>query len=209
MQDYQGNANKNKTEGKPPKNIEKVVVVPVVVQKKSIGRKFKDLFHEADIKGVTRYVISDVLIPAARNMIVDGVESGIRRIAYGERAMRQRTTFGYGSRTTYNSPISRSSVPYDRPRMAPPVEQGPRRSSRPAREDFLLSSREEAELVLERMNDIIDNYEVATVGDLNELVGLPSSHVDNKWGWVFVGDVQVRQVREGYLIDFPPPEPIS
>ena len=59
------------------------------------------------------------------------------------------------------------------------------------------------------MNDIIDTYEVVTVADLNELVGFPTNHVDNKWGWSYLADVQVRQIREGYLIDFPPAEPIG
>ncbi len=36
MPDYQGNAKKNKPEEKPEKNIEKVVVGDVIVQKKSI-----------------------------------------------------------------------------------------------------------------------------------------------------------------------------
>jgi hypothetical protein len=63
--------------------------------------------------------------------------------------------------------------------------------------------------VLERMQDIIDKYEVVSVSDLYELLGLPSSYQDNKWGWNYLGDVQVRQIREGYLIDFPSAEPIQ
>ena len=59
------------------------------------------------------------------------------------------------------------------------------------------------------MNDIIDTYEVVSVADLNELVGLPTSYMDNKWGWIYLGDVQVRQIREGFLIDLPSAEPIQ
>ena len=59
------------------------------------------------------------------------------------------------------------------------------------------------------MNDIIDQFEVASVADLNDLVGFPTSYTDNKWGWIYLGDVQIRQVREGYLIDLPSPEPIT
>jgi hypothetical protein len=150
---------------------------------------------------VFRYVIHDVLIPAARNTIVDASTKGIERMMYGDSAMRRRA-YGPGPRVTYNNPIYRGT-----PRQAPPVQLGSR--TRAARDDIILNSREEAELVLERMNDIIDTYEVASVADLNDLVGLPTNHVDNKWGWIYLGDVHIRQIREGYLIDFPPPEAIS
>lgn len=212
MPDYQGNSKTTRAEPKalPEKTVEKVVVGEVVVQKKSLGRKFKDLFVAADIHSVIGYVASEVLLPAARNMIVDGASKGVERMMYGESTARRR---GYGvpnqSRITYNNPINRGGYRDVSSRRAPSPTVGPRSSPRGARDDFILSSREEADLVLERMNDIIDTYEVVSVADLNDLVGMPTSHVDNKWGWVYLGDVLVRQVREGYLIDLPPAEPIQ
>jgi hypothetical protein len=204
--DYQGNANKDKEKkAKPEKRVEKVVSSEVIVQKKSLGRKFKDTFIEADLKSVVRYLLSDVLLPAARNTIVDASTKGIERMIYGEAAMRRRS-MGAGPRITYNSPINRfrDATP-ERSRLTP----GESRSPRHSRDDFILSSREEAELVLERMNDIIDTYEVVSVADLNDLVGFPTSYIDNKWGWIYLGDVQIRQIREGYLIDLPAAEPIQ
>lgn len=211
MQDYQSNSRKLRAEPEPTpaKNVEKVVVGEVVARKKSFGRRFKDLFIEADFKSVIRYVGSDVLLPAARNMIVDGATRGVERMMYGESAIRRRN-YGPGPRITYNNPINRGyrDVHDVTSRRAPAVSPEPR--SRQVREDFILSSREEAEIVLERMNDIIDNYEVVSVADLNDLVGFPTNNsVDNKWGWLYLADVKVRQVREGYLIDFPPAEPIN
>lgn len=212
MEDYQGNANKpkaktSKAKGEgviPAKKVQKVVVGEVVVQKKSLGTKIKGLFVAADFRTVIRYVASDVLLPAARNMIVDASSKGVERMMYGDRAIRQRN-FGGGSRFTYNNPINRGE--YRDPRTSPPA-LGQSRVPRQNRNDFLLASREEAKMVLERMNDILESYELVTVGDLNELVGFPSSHVDEKWGWTFLGDVEIRQVREGYLIMLPPAESI-
>jgi len=74
--------------------------------------------------------------------------------------------------------------------------------------DLVLVSREEAEMVVERLIDIMDKYDVATVADLYDLVGLPSTHIDNKWGWTAGGGIEVRQVRDGYVIDLPPVEAI-
>lgn len=208
MPDYQGNSKKSKeSQNIPPKNVEKVIATEVIIQKKGIGRKFRDLFIEADFKTVIRYVASDVLLPAARNMILDAATKGVERLLYGESAIRRRN-FGMGSRITYNAPVNRGygGSPL---RYAPPVLPEPR-VSRHTRDNLILSSREEGEIVLERMNDIIDSYDVVTIQDLNDLVGVEgSTHVDNKWGWTNIDHVQIRQVREGYLIDFPPPEPIQ
>lgn len=216
MTDYTGNSRKAKEEAEaaagetevPDKKVQKVVVGEVVVRKKPLGRKIRDLIIEADFRGVGRHIIMGVLIPAAKNMMVDSVESGIRRIAYGENAMRGR---GYspGPRITYNNPINRTYQAPGPPRTSVEVNVGPRNRSRHERGEFILNTRDEASTVLERMNDIIDNYQVVSVADLNELVGFPSTHVDNKWGWVYLGDVQIRQIREGYLIDLPPAEPIQ
>lgn len=212
MPDYQGNSKKSKeTENIPPKNIERVVDTKVIVQKKGIARKFRELFIEADFKTVIRYVATDVLLPAARNMILDASTKGVERMLYGESAMRRRN-FGSGPRITYNTPVNRayqdSPLRESTHRYAPSPSPEPR-ALQYSRNDFILSSREEAELVLERMNDIIDTYSVASVADLNDLVGLPTTHVDNKWGWSQLGNVQIRQIREGYLIDFPSTEPIQ
>jgi hypothetical protein len=210
--DYQSNTRKDKEkaknkEGRPEKKLEKVVTGDVVVHKKSIGRRVKDIFVEADFRSVGVYIVMDVLIPAAKNMMVDAGTKGIERIFYGESAIRRRN-FGPGPRFTYQSPISRSYREPERIRYGPVAQALPRAVSR-SRDDFILASREEADLVLERMNDVIDTYEVVTVADYNELVGFPTTPVDNKWGWIYLGDVQIRQIREGYLIDLPSPEPIQ
>lgn len=207
MQDYTGNSKKAKEEPKKiDKKVEKVIVGEVVVQKKSLGRKIKGLFVEADLRSVISYVASDVLLPAARNMIVDASTKGVERMMYGESTIRRRN-YGTGPRVTYNNPINRDRGYRDSALSRRPPGGG--RAARRGRDDLILSSREEAELVLERMNDILDTYEVASVADLNDLIGEPTSHVDNKWGWVGLHDVQIRQIREGYLLDLPPAEPIQ
>lgn len=209
MQDYQGNSKRERvaeggsTPAKPEKKVQKVVVTEVVVKKKGLGRKIKDTIIAADIRGVFRYVLAEVFVPAAKDMLFDGLTKGVQKTIYGESAVRRHHGFSTGPRITYNNPINRGPTPA---RFAPTPHAGPR--SRQT-DDFVLTSRDDAEMVLERLNDIIDKYEVASVGDLHELMGISASHVDQKWGWVYLGDVQVRQVREGYLIDLPPAEPIN
>lgn len=206
--DYAGNSNKDKEpkQERPEKNVEKIVAGEVTVVKRSLGRKFKDFLSEADFRSVFSYVVHDVLLPSAKNMIVDAAGRGVERAVYGEASIRRRgypTGPGY-SRISYNEPVRRDY------RSAPPsrapggiVHGGPRRQSQ---DDIILADRSEAERVVETMNAIVDQYQAVTLADLKDMLGLPAPHTDNKWGWTFVGNVPIRQVREGYLIDLPPAE---
>lgn len=209
MPDYAGNSHKQKKaeEPKPEKNIERVTTGEVVVKKKTVGSKFRDIFIMADFKSVALYVVTDVLLPAAKNMIVDGASKGVERMMYGPAATRHRPYGPGGPRVTYNAPVNRSYRDVISRSVAPPPSPGPR--NRTIREDFILSSRDDADTVLERMNDILEQYEIVSVADFNELVGYPSTPIDNRWGWTSLGDVQIRQLRDGYLIDLPPAEPIQ
>jgi len=73
-------------------------------------------------------------------------------------------------------------------------------------DNIILGTRGEAEIVVERLGDILDKYEFVSYGDLMDLLGLPSTPIDQKWGWTYLTNVVVRQVRNGYLIEFPQPE---
>lgn len=210
MEDYAGNSNKAKKQ-KPPaeKNIERVTKGEVIIQKPGVGKKLKNLFVAADFKSVSSYVIYDVFIPALKNMIADGASRGVDRMMFGERGMRARGVMP-GPRVTYNSPVSR---PYAA--MRPAVDNLDRTGlrqptgSRIANNGYILAIREDAQAVVERMGDILDEYDVVTVGDLNRLTGYAGSHIDEAWGWKDISEVQVRTVREGFLIDIPPAEPIQ
>lgn len=210
MTDYQGNSNKKKQEGNPEtpeKNLEKVVVGEVVVRKPGLGERFKKIFLGGDMTTASQYVVAEVLFPALRNMAVDVVSKGMDRLVYGESGPRRRPSSTYAPRVQYNSPIyrqdaSRGSYAPDRPRTWTT-------DSRRPFGNVTVSSKADADSVVEHMMNIVEQYEVVSVADLHELLGLPFSHVDNKWGWTHLGSIEVRQTREGYDISFPPTEEIS
>lgn len=64
-------------------------------------------------------------------------------------------------------------------------------------------------MVLEVLSDLAERYEVATVADLYDAAGLSSDYTDRKWGWTDLRDAQIVRVRTGYLIQLPPPVPLS
>ena len=207
--DYQGNSKKDKANSEKPekseKNIEKVVTGEVVQKPKSLGKKFKETFFGGDSKQVAKYITADVLLPAIRNLVVDMITKGAERMIYGERDARRRDPrINYGAHYQLNPVSSRN--PFDPRTAQSAIPRG--RQNRHEINDIVVSTREEAELVLERLNDILEKYDVASLADLYDLLGLQTSHIDNKWGWTFISNVPVRQIRQGYLLELPPLEEI-
>lgn len=81
-----------------------------------------------------------------------------------------------------------------------------------SRHDFdevVLTSRTEAEEVIDRLFEVVSRYGTATVADLYELVGITGTHTDNKWGWTDLRGAGVSRVRGGYLLDLPEPQPLD
>ena len=216
MRDYQANSDKSKKsqgggDEKPPvdKEVKKIVTGEVVAQKKGPLRKFKEIFVSPDAKGVVRYVTMDVLLPAGRDMVFDAIYKGVGRMMYGERgAPRNGRPGAHGSGHVAYYRHGDRGLPRsfgDRQRQTRGFASQP---SRQSQDDFILADREDAEGVLDQMNTIIDQYGSCSVADLNELVGWPVEHTDHAWGWTYLINTRVRQVRQGYLIDLPPAEPI-
>jgi hypothetical protein len=208
--DYQSNSRKQR-EGLPigesEKKVEKVVTGEVIQKPKSIGRKFKDIFFGGDIRLATRFVTGEVLLPALRNLVVEMTSKGIERVVYGESTFR-RQYHDPRPRIMYNNPLYRPDP--RQPNIPVPMRRIPDQNFRTRRDaqDIILQNREEAELVVERLIDIIDKYQVVSLADLYDLLGLQTSHIDNKWGWTYLNNVEIRQIRDGYLIDLPPLEEI-
>lgn len=214
--DYAGNSKKRKTSDDiPEKKIEKVVSGEVVTKKRPLGKRFMETFFGGDVKNAAQYIVAEVLLPEARRLIVEMAWKGTERVVFGDsRGTRPRSP-QYGTGTRYNYSGFSGSDP--RPQLSRSRAHLPDQASRPttaasrSRADdlyIILATREEAERVLEQLMLIIEKYEVTSIADLHELVGLPTSHVEQKWGWDRLNDVVIRQVREGYLLDLPPADQI-
>jgi hypothetical protein len=193
---YPPNSRKSKEERKP---VEKIITGNVQRRKKPLTERIKANFTEEDGQSAGQFVLFEVLIPAAKKMLSDAVSQGIDRVLFGESRPRHSERPGYtnyskmhhGSRSEGYRDISRRS-----------------RSSRDL-DDVVLSSRTEAQDVLDRLGDLIDQFEVATVADLYDLLGVSGSFTDNKWGWYDLRDARIRAIRDGYLIVLPRTEPID
>lgn len=207
MENFPGNS-KHPIGGEkaPERKLEKVISGEVVPRKKSVGRKFKDTFFGGDFKTAAKTVWGGTLLPAFRNLLFDTVVEGGRQVIFGGSMAERRRPIETRSRTQYSTPVSRRPVD---PRDAAYLPHQPPhlvRNSRYDVDDIPLPSRDEANLVLERLIDVIDNFQVVSVADYYDLLGLQSPFTANSYGWTYLSNVEIRQVRDGWLIDLPQPE---
>lgn len=186
------------------KKIERVTSETATLRKKPLGRKFMDTFMGADLKSVMHYVLSDVLAPAAKDMIVEAGSQGLERMIFGETSSRRRSAGGI----TPTGHINYNRM--GRPSRGPSSSPQTRVRTRHAFDEVVLQSRAEGQEVLSRMYDILSRYESVTVSDLYELVGLRGDHTDLKWGWTDLHGASVDRLRSGgFLLDLPTPEPLT
>ena len=100
-------------------------------------------------------------------------------------------------------PQQRSNTPYHSYSRSTTTARKPVGNNRVAR--VVLTDRREASNIIDKLQDIIDQYEVATVADLYSLVGLPSKYVDNDWGWDDIGAPRTVKVDGGFQLVLPDP----
>lgn len=199
MTDYKPNSHKVREEQKQSNDIVKKEIRPVAqakTKKKSEVKKFADIFIAEDVTSVKDYIVNEVLIPAAKKALSDIVTNGIDMILYGEARGKDRRRDG-GSRVSYTKYYDRD---YDRDRDR---DRSRNRRSVYDYDDIILDTRREAEDVLNRMDDLIDNYGMVSVADLYDLVGVSGNYTDNKYGWTNLRNAEVRRCRDGYLLKLP------
>lgn len=206
MDYYQNNSHKHKAELKQAheeaktekKKVEKAIQGTAKVKKGNELRKLTDIFISEDIANVKSYIVLDVLIPTIKKAISDIIKNGIDMILYGSSgSIRLNSTADRISYSKYYNPnnhyISGESK----------VRSGFRC------DDVIFGNRGEAETVLFRMNELIDNYGMATVADFYDLAGLTGEYTSNNYGWTNIRSAEVVRARDGYIIKMPKAMPID
>lgn len=206
--DYSGNSNKKKEQEKKAaeKKVEPIALEGSVVEKKrSVATKFKNLFFGGDFKTSAQYVASEIVMPGMRNMVGDAAKGAVDRVLYGDRGGRdKRTGSDYGSRVSYNRPVNRDRGQDGRRAYLPDQAPHPYRTNTMEINDLVFSTREDAEKVLTTMYDFLESYDLVSLADVYEMVGLPTKYTDTQWGWTELRASSVTQRSNGYLIDLPP-----
>lgn len=194
MEDYQVLYQKRDKEQKlPKKNVQKIEGVSARVKKKSNLDILSDNVKE-DIRHMGSFVVTDVLIPAAKRMVMDTVDAVLYPNGGGK--YRKRQTAEYVSYDKYSR--KRESRDYGRPRR-----------QECDRNELIVDSRGEAEMILDRMEELIDTYGVVSVADMFDLAGVSCDYTANNYGWTNLRNAEPIRVNDGYLLKMPKALPIN
>ena len=208
IDEFKPNSNKSKMQASPPakepeKKVEKVVTGMVKTKPKSKMAKFADIFIAEDVSNVKEYIVNDVLIPAVKKAIDDIVSEGIHMLLYkGDPRAGRRG--GGASRISYDR------CSYDQRRD--PRDNPSNYNTRKSAYDYdrvIIPTRAEAEQVLSRMDELIDVYNVVSIADFYDLVGITPEFTDNKYGWRDIRSADIFRERDGYRIRLPKASPID
>lgn len=209
MQDFPSNSKKAKATEAPRETLKPVTSAEAVRRKKGLGRKFKTAFFSGNARDAGEYMVTDVVVPAIRDLIYDAMQSGIDRLIYGE-----RTTGRPRPRST--SSVATGHVNYAGMSTSAPTQQAPQRTlSRSARArhnfaDLVIPSLQEANEVLDRMFDVLSRDGWVTVADLYALTDIRPDHTDVKFGWTNLRGARAVRMKDGnFLLDLPEPEALG
>lgn len=190
--------------GNEKPEVRKVITGKVVKQKRTLGKRIAETFLGGDTRSVGDYILHDVLIPAAKDMIFDMIKGGAEMSLFGEKKGRNTSRDRGKSYVSYSSYYKSDK---DRDSRDKRDSREISRSAR-AKHDFdeiILETRGEAEEVLSQLVDLTIDYGMASVADLYDSVDITSSFTDHKYGWTDLKSANVSRVRGGYLINLPRP----
>lgn len=221
---YRGNSNLEKDIAAEEKvetpKLKKLDNVTVVTTKKSVGRRIRENLGGQDLKTVGFFILTDVIIPNARNLAFDILTEGGHRAIFGEGAGSRRGAVSSLSgvtqlvgnassrirQTNYNA-ISNQGV-----RSAGDTALNRQERAQFDFSNLVLETRPMAEEIVANMIDAINEYQRVSVADFYDQLQIEGTgFTDQTFGWTAKNfqNVEVRKVRAGYIINLPMPVDIT
>lgn len=198
------NGNKPPVEVKVPrKEVTQVTMKKGELQKKSLGKKFAEVFLAEDLSTVKKYLMSDVIIPTIKYAIVDGIQQSIALLVLGD--ARQRVNPGVirnGGQN--NGKIDFGSFSRKPDSSSSAAVNSTRRRDRLDFDDIKLCTRAEAQLVKNTIEEIIEEYGSASVAEYCQACGITPEHTYENWGWTDFSTAKIVPYRGEFVIQVPP-----
>lgn len=188
-----------------PKMKKVVQVQPTKVKKSLFSRFIKGIVGPEGLSGIGTQVNEEIIIPAVKNIIFDAITSGVSR------ALHMDYRQARGGHTPYNRPPVNTRTNYQgRYEQREPEERKVAPRTRYGVEEYRIPDRYDASHVLTTLTENADRYDVTSIADYYELIGVPAQHTDHNYGWTIdsITKATIVPVSGGYIIKFPPVEVI-
>lgn len=202
--DYTPNSHKFKSEQQAApvekKKVDKVIT-GTATRKPDAARKFTSLFAPGDMSSIKEYLIMDVIVPATKKMISEIVRNGIDMLMYGESG-RGKTYTGSSDKVSYRSYYGSNDNRNN--------NSGTKVRSVFDYDNVVIPTRQEAEEVIRRMDEIVEVYGMVSVADLYDLCGVTDhNYMNAKYGWMNIRTAEAVRVANGYILKLPRAMPLD
>lgn len=174
--------------------VEGVVKGRTVLQKETLGKKFKRLLFPGDMQDMRKYAVEQILLPSLKNGALALVELAL----FG--SVSRRSTTGLGAQRTNYSYISSSNV---QKQSGPVMTQRDRATHN--FQNVIFETYEDAEEVISTLIDLVDRYGSARVSDFYDAAKIDCDYASENWGWKTFRRLETKAVHGGYIIDVDPP----
>ena len=212
MNEYKSNSHKSKEHRQEAKkeelSVKKKRFEPVIsggakLQKKSGLRKIADTFIAEDFKTVKDYLWSDIAVPKLKQLLFDMVVNGAAK-TFGVQDRRNQSV------NTANPPYRRYYDERNNQRNLESVRYGYQQNAANY-DDIIFSTRGDAELVLETMEEAVSVYGFVTILGMYDMAGCDCTmmpHTYDKYGWTNLKQAKVERTQDGWYIRLPRPAAI-
>lgn len=187
------------------------IEAPASIRKQTSAQKIKQALGLGSLKEAAKSVFLNVIIPGAKDVLVEGVKKTVDQTAYGDAAPSRSS-----GRPSKGGRASTSKVQYNSMSEVP----SRRASYRGSRQHYDYEdiwfeddkygspskSLDAAETVLQDMRDMIEQYDFCKISDLYRFCKQESrSYMDTEWGWDRLKHAETVRVDGGYVLDLPEP----
>lgn len=207
--EFKSNSDKSRKEkslldNKKEKKLTKVVSGKVNPKPKKMMDRFLGTIMPGDRDSVKSYLYEDVLIPAIKKLVSDIITNGVDLILYPDGGGSTRKS---RSRFSFTSPYEDI---FDRNRSRGSMS-AQKSYSRPFEyDDLIYENRNDAEIILESLDSMIEKFGVATIADAYDLSGVTTrNYTLGNYGWTDLSRAKIMRIRDGYIIKFPQAMPID
>lgn len=191
-----------------PLGIRKVKELGVQAVRKQVPltRRIARSLLNDESRSIGSYILYDILIPAAKSMITESIQSGIEMLIYGETGYRRHPSYSRGAPTvSYGSFYQRND----------------RRDERPVKrfshgrfnlDEIIFKNGSDCADVLAALCDHIEEYEQVSVAEYYDYAGVEGvTWTDHKWGWTGsdLSNAYCTHTRGGYVIVLPEPKELE
>lgn len=215
-QEFPGNSNKGRMRAQqeaekdtdnPNFRVKHVVDHPVSHIEEKHKFKWTDLFYKDDKKSFKEFVLKDLVIPNAQRA-TGAVLHGIVSKLFGPGIGGYNGTYSYGgSGWGYNWSNKPYSVSTNFGFMKEPMSSQVDANKAPSTDlsSYILTTREDAEKVLEGLDAYLEAYDVVPVSAFFDLIGIKAPYSYYDFGWTKLNSSRIIPKEHGWALILPKP----